>query len=91
MQIKTSKDIGALVGDQRSQLGLTQEQLAKRVGVSRPWIVQLEKGKPTAQMSLVLRTLKELGLTLDVMLLSGKETPAIELNRIIQNTLSKKP
>ena len=66
MQIKTSHDIGALIRDRRSQLTWSQEELAKRVGVSRLWMVQLEKGKSTAQISLVLRTLKELGVAIEV-------------------------
>ena len=63
-QIKTSSDIGALIRDQRSRLGLSQQDLANRVGVGRVWIVHLEQGKPTLQIGLVLRTLKELGLRL---------------------------
>ena len=95
MQVKTSNDIGALIRDRRSQLGWTQEKLADQVGVSRLWIVQLEKGKPTAQLGLALRTLKELGLTLD----AAPPTPgdsgptgatAVDLGRIIRDTLPTK-
>jgi HTH-type transcriptional regulator / antitoxin HipB len=63
-QIKTSSDIGALIRDRRHQLGLNQQDLATRVGVGRIWISHLEQGKSTVQLGLVLRTLRELGLSL---------------------------
>lgn len=95
MQVKTSKDLGALVREQRTRLALTQEELAERVGVSRLWIVQLEKGKPTAQIGLVLRTFQELGIALDAAASSTAPSPrpgaaAVDLGRIIQGTLPTK-
>ncbi len=95
MRVKTSNDIGALVRDRRTQLSWTQEELAIRVGVSRLWIVQLEKGKPTAQIGLALRTLKELGFSLDALISpaivsSRPKGGAIDLNRIIQNARAAK-
>jgi HTH-type transcriptional regulator/antitoxin HipB len=90
MQVKTTNDIGSLIRDRRTQLRWSQEELATRVGVSRLWLVQLEKGKPTAQIGLVLRTLKELGLTLDASAPSATgprrtDAGAIDLDRIIQS------
>jgi HTH-type transcriptional regulator/antitoxin HipB len=38
--------------------------LAERVGVSRQWIVDVEKGKPRTEVSLILRTLDVLGIPL---------------------------
>jgi HTH-type transcriptional regulator / antitoxin HipB len=66
MQIRNAKEIGALVREHRSKLKLSQADLAVRVGVSRLWIVLLEKGESTAQLGLVLRTLDILGITLEV-------------------------
>lgn len=96
MQVKTSNDIGALVRDRRTQLEWSQEELARRVGVSRVWILQLERGKPTAQIGLVLRTLKELGVGLDASaspVASPRRTGdgAIDLNRIIRGARPSKP
>ena len=95
MQIKTSNDIGALIRGLRSGLGWTQEELARRVGVSRLWVVQLEKGKPTAQIGLALRALKELGVTLDASSPPSTSSdraadPMIDLNRVIRGTLPPK-
>jgi len=59
-------DVGLLIRDQRLKLGLDQRELAERVGVSRQWVVEIEKGKPRAEMGLVLRALTALGLQLDI-------------------------
>jgi len=64
MILYSAKEVGALVRDRRTGLGLSQMQLAEKVGVSRVWMVQFERGKPNAQLGLVLRTLRELGVPL---------------------------
>jgi HTH-type transcriptional regulator/antitoxin HipB len=63
--IRTADDIAQLVRERRKQLGLSQAELARRAGVSRQWIVDLEHGKPTAEVSLVLKTVAAAGLHLD--------------------------
>jgi HTH-type transcriptional regulator/antitoxin HipB len=62
--IRTAADVGAIIRDRRRKLRLDQGALAKRVGVSRQWIVDVEKGKPRAGVELVLRTLAALGVSL---------------------------
>nr|MBO2490487.1 transcriptional regulator [Gammaproteobacteria bacterium] len=65
MEIRTPRALGALIRTRRRELKLGQEALAARVGVSRPWLSAVERGKPTAEIGLVFRTLAALGLTLD--------------------------
>ncbi|MGH7624218.1 MAG: helix-turn-helix domain-containing protein [Gemmatimonadaceae bacterium] len=65
MIVRTAKELGALVRDHRTGKGLTQAQLAARVGASRKWIIDLEGGKRTADLSMVLRALNALGVELD--------------------------
>lgn len=65
MIIRTPRELGHLIRDRRRQAGLTQERLATRIGVSRKWIIDIESGKRTAELTLVLRTLKALGIDLD--------------------------
>ena len=64
MRIRTPVDFGALIRDRRLKLGLDQKTLAEKVGVSRQWIVEVEKGKPRAEIGLVLRTLAALDIQL---------------------------
>ena len=66
MRIRTPIDLGAVIRDHRMKLGLDQKSLATKVGVSRQWIVDVEKGKPRAPISLVLRTVEALGIHLAV-------------------------
>ena len=65
MIVKTPLDFGCLVKDRRKALGLTQDQLASRLGVSRLWVVEFEKGKANAQLGLALRALNDLNVLLD--------------------------
>jgi len=67
MKIISARDIAALVKQERKKLGWTQAELAMRSGVSRDWVIALEKGKPTLELGLVLRALKALGLSLDAL------------------------
>jgi HTH-type transcriptional regulator / antitoxin HipB len=64
MQLRTPRDIGALIRAHRRALGLDQRALAARAGVSRLWIGEVERGKPGASLGLVLRVLASLGVTL---------------------------
>lgn len=81
MILSAAKEIGVLVRDRRTRLHLSQQDLAQKVGVSRVWIVQLEKGKPSAQLGLVLRTLKELGVALQV---TEIKQAGIDLNALLE-------
>jgi len=64
MRVRTPADFGALIRERRRGAGLDQATLAERVGVSRQWIVAVERGKATAPIGLVLRTLAALGVEL---------------------------
>jgi HTH-type transcriptional regulator/antitoxin HipB len=66
MRIRTPRDIGLVIRERRRALGLEQQGLADRVGVSRQWIVGVEKGKQRADAGLLLKTLTSLGLVLVV-------------------------
>ena len=84
----TAADIGAIIRERRRKLRLDQGALAKRVGVGREWIVDVEKGKPRAGIELVLRTLDVLGLSLAVAEKAAPRAakgPAIDLDRIVDS------
>ena len=65
MLIRTPADLGAIIRDRRKQLKLDQAVLASRIGVSRQWVIQIEHGRPRAELGLVLRALDALGIQLD--------------------------
>ena len=64
--IRSAKDLGSAVRARRKALDLDQAALATQVGVSRQWIGALERGKPGAELALVLRTLRALDLPLQL-------------------------
>ena len=65
MLIRTPTDLGAVVRDRRKQLGLGQAELAGRIGVSRQWVIGVERGRARAELALVLRVLDALGVRLE--------------------------
>jgi HTH-type transcriptional regulator / antitoxin HipB len=69
--LRTPADIGALIKDRRRALGLDQAELAERIGVSRLWVNQVERGKPGAGLGLVLRALAAVGAELATEVAAG--------------------
>ena len=65
-----------VIRQRRKALGWDQAQLAERVGVSRQWVIEVEKGKPRVELQLVLRTLNVLGLILTTGTVEGMASPA---------------
>ena len=65
MLVRTPADFGAVIRDRRKQSKLDQAAFAKRIGVSRQWVIQIEHGRPRAELGLVLRALDALDIQLD--------------------------
>ena len=94
MFIRTPADLGAAIRDKRKQLGLDQSTLAKRVGVSRQWVIGIERGHARAALGLVLRAFDVLGIRLDV---NAKQpthrsspSSAIDINAIVAKAKKSK-
>jgi HTH-type transcriptional regulator/antitoxin HipB len=66
MRIRTATDLGAFIRERRTKLGMDQIALAKKAGTSRKWLVEVEQGKPGAEIGLILRTLKSLEISIDL-------------------------
>ena len=66
MRIETMYDMGLVIRQRREALGLSQEQLAARTGVSRSWLAKVETGKMSFDLRRVLMVLDALGLRLEV-------------------------
>ncbi|MDB4947751.1 MAG: putative DNA-binding protein [Gemmatimonadetes bacterium] len=75
MQIAVPKDLGIRMRDQRLSLRISQASLARSVGVSRSWVIKVERGNPGAEVGLVLKALRALDLTVDVRPGSSSVTP----------------
>ena len=67
MLINTVHQIQVQARGRRTDLGQSQEQVARRAGVSRKWLSDFERGATTAvELPLVLRLLAALDLELDI-------------------------
>ena len=66
MLIRTADDIGAAIFEARRRRRLTQVDLAAQAGVTSRWLREVEHGKPTAEIGLVLRVIAFLGLEIDL-------------------------
>src|SRR5690606_21354188 len=64
--IQTPNELGLAIRSRRKELGWDQATLAKQVGVTRQWVIEIEKGKPRAELALAMRALRVLGLSLNV-------------------------
>ena len=78
VHIRTPLDFGLVIRHRRRQLALNQADLARRVGVSRQWIVAVEQGKARAELGLVLRTLAALDLKLALEACVDAATPSVD-------------
>lgn len=65
MLVRTPADLGAVIRDRRKQLKLDQAAFAKQIGVSRQWVIEIERGHTRAELGLVLRAVDALSIQLD--------------------------
>jgi HTH-type transcriptional regulator/antitoxin HipB len=64
--VRSATDLGAAIADARRAAGLTQQELADRVGVSRSYLAQVERGRTSRLLDLVLDILRVADLELVV-------------------------
>ena len=90
MIVRSPAALGAVIRDRRRELGLEQRALAEKVGVSRHWVIDIEKGKPGSEIGLIFRTLRVLGIALNagpgVAQTTRKKIPDIDLDAVIDAT-----
>lgn len=64
--INNSTELGAAIRAERKRIGVTQKELAMAAGTGLRFLIELERGKPTAQMHGVFKVLQSLGMKLAV-------------------------
>jgi len=62
--LTNARQFGAAVATRRKALGLTQRQLALAINSGERFIVDLEAGKPTAQLEKALAAARAVGMRL---------------------------
>ena len=63
-KINNPKELGRYFLKERKNLKLTQKEISEFADVGRKFIIELEKGKATAQLGKVFELLNSLGLEL---------------------------
>jgi len=60
-----ASQIAKLIKDRRMDLSMTQDELAKRVGISRLSIIHIESGRSNARISTLIGILNVLKISLE--------------------------
>jgi HTH-type transcriptional regulator/antitoxin HipB len=95
MLVRSSSDLGAVIRDRRKQLQLDQAAFARKIGVSRQWVIDVEKGHARAQLGLVLRAIDALNIQLDASTGQGNQVKrsrvvSVDIDAIIAKARKKK-
>lgn len=96
MRMRTATDLGAFIRERRTKLGMDQVALAEKAGTSRKWLIEVEQGKPRAEIGLILRTLKTLGVSIDLQIdslahaTSNDKAASADINNVL-SSLKKRP
>ena len=64
--IRSTEDLGKLIRTYRKSRGLSQVDAAALAGVGERFLSELERGKATAEIGLVLKVLERFGLQIEV-------------------------
>ncbi len=89
MLVNSINDLAAAIRGRRLRAGLSQEQVAARTGVSRQWVGELERGKSTAELGLVLGLLDALELKIELddrefdRESAGRPTTSVDLDGVL--------
>lgn len=89
MHVKSIGDLSALAKKRRNTLGMNQLELSEKIGASRDWVINFEKGKATVELGLVFRVIQALDLAIHIEpapLIVNEDSEMIDLDEIIGTT-----
>lgn len=87
--IVTTREIGAIIRNRRKELGLSQEQLSEKVGVSYQQIQRYENGGSMLNVENVQRLAQALSIPV-TQLFEGSNNPVADGNALSANATDEK-
>ena len=84
--LNNAGDFGAFIRWARERAGITQADLASQVDVSRKWLSEVENGKATAEIGLVLDVLRQLRFVIQA---GEAPEPSVDVDALL-DTLTRK-
>lgn len=73
MKVYNAENFGRAIKKRRKSLGYTQETVSDFTGVSKSFLSDLERGKPTVELEKVIRVALTLGMDIDLVNRGGNE------------------
>ena len=77
--------LGAAVRAARTEQGLTIETAALLIGVAKQTLSDIELGRPTVGIGIVMKVLKEMGITLSIVQSRNSEPIREHLRSVIED------
>ena len=74
----------------RLRAGLTQEELAKRAGMSQPELARIEAGRVSPRIDTVERILRACGMTLEAVPRAGEGVDRSTIRRMLKLTPARR-
>lgn len=93
MRVRTPADLGAVIRDRRKQRKLDQAAFAEQIGVSRQWVIAIERGHARAELGLVLRAVDALNIHLEASAgqTGRRRSSAVDIDAIVAKAKRRKP
>lgn len=86
--MRSITEVGGLIQQRRTDLGLTQAQVAQHANVSRDWIISIENGRRlTVDFERLLRTLDVLDLSIEISAMAKEDQS--DADRAVLDRLSR--
>jgi len=80
--LRSAEQLGLTIRLKRKEKDLSQSTLAELLGVERKWVLRLEAGNPKAELGLVLKALKALGIRASLSDEAGPPHPRASTSRL---------
>jgi transcriptional regulator with XRE-family HTH domain len=81
---------GDLIREARRRAGLTQAELAERVGTTQSAVARWERGRVAPSLDTTLRVLRSIGYDLDYMLVEHDDSDMAQAKRMLALTTNRR-